>query len=123
VSDENVEAVRRGWEAIAAGDFNAIADVLAPEVTWRGGNRRARGAYGNRDQVLEFMRQTQQRARVSELIDLIDIGEQVVVVMRVQPAGGGEPELRANLTTFRDGKVIEMVAFETPAAALAATQE
>ncbi|HEY6397612.1 MAG TPA: hypothetical protein VIX82_09185 [Solirubrobacteraceae bacterium] len=31
-----------------------------------------------------------------------------------------DAELRANLTTFRDGKVTEMVAFESPEAALAA---
>ena len=54
---------------------------------------------------------------------MIDVGEQVVVVLRQQPEGGGEPELRANLTTFRDGKVTEMVAFDSPAAALAATRE
>jgi hypothetical protein len=29
-------------------------------------------------------------------------------------------ELRANLTTFRDGKIVEMVAHESPEAALAA---
>jgi len=123
VSEENVDAVRRGYEAIAGGDFAAIADLLAPQVAWHGGDPRARGACRNREQVLEFMRQAHQRGAVGELIDVIDVGEQVVVVIRQQPDGGGEPELRANLTTFRDGKVIEMVAFETPAAALAATQE
>jgi hypothetical protein len=32
----------------------------------------------------------------------------------------GARELRANLTAFRDGKVIEMAAFESPEASLAA---
>ncbi len=34
----------------------------------------------------------------------------------------GKSELRANLATFRDGKVVQMVAYETPEGALAATQ-
>ncbi len=123
MSEENVETARRGYEAIARGDFAAIADVLAPEVTWHGGDRKARDACRNRDQVLEFLRQAHRRGPIGELIDVIDVGEQVVVVLRQQPEGGGEPELRANLTTFRDGKVTEMVAFDSPAAALAATRE
>jgi ketosteroid isomerase-like protein len=122
MSEENVEAARRGYEAIGRGDFAAIADVLAPEVTWHGGDRKARDACRNRDQVLAFLRAAHEQGPIGELIDVIEVGEQVVLVMRHQPAGGGEPQLRANLTTFRDGKVTEMVAFESPAAALAATE-
>ena len=48
---------------------------------------------------------------------MIEAGDQVVVVLK--PHGADEP--RANLTTFRDGKVVEMVAFESPEDALAAT--
>ena len=56
---------------------------------------------------------------LAELVDVIDLGDRVVVVIR--PPDAAEPgELRANLTTFRDGKVTEMVAFESPEAAIAA---
>jgi len=123
VSEENVEAVRRGYEAIVGGDFAAIADLLAPEVTWHGGDRKARNACRNRDQVLGFMRETHRQGPIGELVDVIDVGEQqVVAVLRRQSTAGGEPELVANLTTFRDGMIVEMVAFESPAAALAATE-
>jgi hypothetical protein len=45
----------------------------------------------------------------------------VVVILR-RPADGDEPsELIANLTTFRDGKVIEMVHYPDPGDAFAAT--
>jgi hypothetical protein len=60
--------------------------------------------------------------QLRKLVDIIDAGDQVVVVMRpsrqLEP---GESELRANLTTFRGGKVVRMVAYGTPEAALAAT--
>ena len=123
MSEENVETARRAYDAIERGDFAAVADILAPEVTWHGGSRKARDACRNRDQVLEFLRAADRLGPIGELIDVIDVGEQVVVVLRRQPTAGGEPELRANLTTFRDGKVTEMVAFDSPAAALAAIRE
>ena len=49
-------------------------------------------------------------------MDVIGVGDQVVAVMRPP----GADALRANLTTFRNGKFVEMVAFESPEAALAA---
>ena len=99
-----------------SGDLEAIGELLDPEVKWHGGDPSAEGACGNREQALAFMRRVRSRNPMGELVDVIDAGDQVVVVMR--PANGAE--LRANLTTFRDGKVIEMVAYETPEDALTA---
>jgi ketosteroid isomerase-like protein len=122
VSDQNVESARLGYEAISRGDFAVIAELLAPDVAWHGGNPRAKGACRNRKQVLEFMRQAHERGGIGELIDVIDVGsEQVVVVLR-PAAADGESHLRANLTTFDDGKVVEMVAHESPDSALAAAR-
>jgi ketosteroid isomerase-like protein len=54
-----------------------------------------------------------------ELVELIDAGDKVVVIMR-RLGDDGESELVANLTTFRDGKVIEMVHYPDPDEARAA---
>jgi ketosteroid isomerase-like protein len=122
VSEANLETARLGYEAIARGDFAVVAEVLAPDVKWHGGDEHAKGACRSREQVLEFMRQAYRRGGIGELIDVIDAGDQVVVVLRPQPDHGEDVELRANLTTFRDGKVVEMVHYPSPALALAATQ-
>jgi ketosteroid isomerase-like protein len=51
---------------------------------------------------------------------VVDAGDEVVVIMR-PPSAGDEPATAvANLTTFRDGKVIEMVHYPNPGDALAA---
>jgi ketosteroid isomerase-like protein len=122
MSDQNVETARRGYAAICRGDFAVIAELLAPDVAWHGGDPRAKGACRNREQVLEFMRLAHERGGIGELINVIDVGaEQVVVVLR-PPAEDGEAQLRANLTTFDDGKVVEIVAHESPDAALAAAR-
>ena len=60
-----------------------------------------------------------ERGPIGELVELIDAGDKVVVVMR-RTGEDGQPELIANLTTFRDGKAIEMVHYPDPDDARAA---
>lgn len=115
MSAENVEAARRGFEAAMRGDLSAIEDLLDPEVKWHGGN--VESGCQNREQALNFMRQALENGIRAELVDVIDAGDQVIVVL--QPEGAETP--RANLTTFNSGKVVEMVAFESPEDALSAT--
>jgi len=55
-------------------------------------------------------------------IDPLDPHDQVVVIMRPSGLGEDDAHLRANVTTFRDGKVVEMVAYESPDEALAPVQ-
>jgi ketosteroid isomerase-like protein len=124
VTSANVELARRGWEAIARGDLDAIRPLLHADARWHGGDPSAPGACHNREQALAFMarardRRAQEGRSLGELVDVIDLGDQVVVVFR-PPDPEKEGELRANLSTFRNGKVTEMVAFESPEAALAA---
>jgi len=116
MSQSNVEIARRGFEAVMRGDLDVIAELLDPEVKWHGGDPSAEGACGNREEALAFMRRVRSRNPTGELVDVIDAGERVVVVIR--PARSAE--LRANVTTFRDRKVIEIVAYPTPEDALAA---
>ena len=66
------------------------------------------------------MREARSRQRVGELIDVRAAGDQVVVIMR-PPSGRGErAALTANLTTFHNGKIIELVDYPNPEDALAA---
>lgn len=119
MSESNVELARRGFEAAAHGELEVISGMLDPDVKWHGGDPDAAGACHNRDQALEFMRRARGRGGVGELVDMIPAGDKVVVIMR--PMADGEPgELSAISTTFRDGKVVEMVHYPDPDDALAA---
>jgi ketosteroid isomerase-like protein len=120
VTETNVELARRGYEAAMRGDLDAIGELLDTDVRWHGGDPSAPGACHNREHALEFMRQARSRRGVGELIDVIDAGDKVVVIMRPPLEGGEQTALSANLTTFRDGKVIEMVHYANPADALVA---
>jgi ketosteroid isomerase-like protein len=118
MSNTNVQLAWQGYAAIASGDLDAVAELLAPDVKWHGGDPNAKGACRNRDQALAFMRDRAQ-ARMGELIDVIDAGDSVVVVMQPPQQGDEVPPRRANVTSFRNGQVVEMIAFESPEAALA----
>jgi ketosteroid isomerase-like protein len=121
VAESNVELARRGFEAALRGELDAIADLLDPQVKWHGGDQTPPGSCHNREQAVRFMRQSEViQGRRVELVDVIDAGDKVVVIMR-PPSDGDEPAPPvANLTTFRDGKVIEMVHYPNADDALAA---
>jgi ketosteroid isomerase-like protein len=108
MSESNIDIARRGWEAAQRGDLDAIADFLDPDVKWHGGDPTDPAACHNRTEALEFMRQAQKRGPVGELVDILAAGDKVVLITR-RAGEDGEPELTANLTTFRDGKAVEMV--------------
>ncbi len=120
MTENNVELARRGYEAALRGDLDAIREFLAPDVKWHGGDPSAPGACHNREQALEFMRQARSRGRVGELVDVVDAGDKVVVIMRPPADNGAPAALSANVTTFRDGKAVEMVHYPNPEDALAA---
>jgi ketosteroid isomerase-like protein len=120
MAESNVELARRGWEAALRGDLDALGDLLDREVKWHGGDPAARGSCHNREEALEFMRRVRGRAQQAELVDVLGAGEKVVVITRGRDAGDGPAQPSANVTTFRDGKAVEMVHYANVDDALAA---
>jgi ketosteroid isomerase-like protein len=116
----NLELARQGYQAALDGDLETVREFLDPDVKWHGGDPSAAGSCQNREQALEFMRHARTKRGVGELIDVIEAGDKVVVIMRPRAVGTEPTELSANLTTFRDGRAIEMVHYPNPEDALAA---
>ena len=101
--------------------MDAIGALLDPDVTWHGGDRSAPGACHNRAEALAFMRQSDViRGGRFELVDVVAAGDKVVVIIR-PPSDGDQPAPTvANVATFRNGKVIELVHYPSSDDALAA---
>jgi len=119
VTESNVDLVRRGYDAVLRGDLDTLGEILDPDVKWHGGDPSV--GCQNRKQTLGWMRQNWLRrgGPPGEVVEVLDAGNKVVVIMR-RTGEDGEPELVANLTTFRDGKVVEMVHYPNPDDARAA---
>jgi ketosteroid isomerase-like protein len=134
MSQENVEIVRRGFEALKAGldrgDPGAAFDtgVYASEVEWilPPGGAGFRDVYVGRDGFLEFMRTwTEDFDWSIELEGLIDAGDDRVVGLFHQTAtgkGSGVPvELHMGLVyDLQDGQVVRMRNYLDPKEALEA---
>ncbi|HTX63769.1 MAG TPA: nuclear transport factor 2 family protein [Acidimicrobiales bacterium] len=126
MTDTLVELARLGWEAMARGDLDLIESLLDPDVRWHGGDPTARGTCQNRAQTLRWMRERGARP-LPELVDVQRAGDKVVLVLE-PPSGQGEDpadgargrSLTANVTTVRDGKIVEMVHYDRAEDALSA---
>jgi ketosteroid isomerase-like protein len=120
MAEDHVELARRGYEAVMRGDLDAVRGFLDPEVKWHGGDPSAPEACQDREQALEVIRQAYARGGIGELVDVLDAGEKVVVIIRPPVTGEAQSPLVANLTTFRDGRAVEMVHYPDLEEALAA---
>ena len=118
--ESNVETARRGYEAALSGDLETVRGFLDPRVRWHGGDPDVPGACRGREQAMGFIAKASVGAGPGELVDVIGAGDRVVVIIRPIAAEGGPAAQVANLTTFRDGKAVEMVHYPDPADALAA---
>ena len=122
MSEENVELIRRGYEAYARRDFESVFALLHPEVEihqtealpW-GGTYRGLGQAG------EFFRRLGEHTEGTPEPELfIPAGDDVVAVGRLRGrarASGKEYDLAiAHLWSVRDGRVIRFAAYiDTPA--------
>ena len=118
--ETNVDLARRGFEAVLRGDLDLVGELLDPDVKWHGGDPSAPGACRNRRQALAFIQRARDRRGDVHVIDVVGAGDKVVVIIGSPAPGGGQAWTAANLTTFRDGKVVEMVHYPDPDDALAA---
>ena len=112
MSRENVEFVRRHYEAWNAGDVDAVIGAFAPNIEWHGHPRLPEpGPYRGRDQVERWMRQFREAwgELSAEPVELIDAGESVVALVHMTGRGRGSGvEVRGGvdvhvLTIGRDG--------------------
>jgi ketosteroid isomerase-like protein len=120
MSSSNAALAREGYGAALRGDLSRLEELLDPDVRWHGGDPAAPGACRDRQQALVFISRAIDAQRIGELVDVEEVGDRVLVVMCPRRGAGEPPELTANVTTFRDGRVIEIVHYPTPEAARAA---
>jgi ketosteroid isomerase-like protein len=122
MSQRNVELVRRGFEVASRGALEPVRELLAPDVRWYAAGHADAGCQ-NREQALGWMGEALRRGIGVDLIDtrVID-DDRVLVVLRRRPhPQDADPPPHAQILTFRDGKVIEMVVYPSPEDAAAET--
>ena len=126
MSQENVEIVRRAFEAWNAGDMDAVREAFDPDVIMRMVDGWPEpGPFVGRDAVmrqLEQQRETWDADSFELISDFIDVGDRVAVRWIWHGAGSG-PEANLEITavyTVRKGRVFYVEHFWDHAEALEA---
>jgi len=128
VPSENVELVRRGYEAWNRGDVEGVLAFLDPEIDWRGYSHVPEsGTLAGRDQVRAWLERFLEAWEELEIepTDLIEAGDRVVALVRFR-ALGKESKIRveggvdAHVWTVRDGNIVAVELYQGTREALAA---
>ena len=106
--------------ALEAADLSAFSDLLDPDVHW-GAPDASRPACKNRDHVLAWYHRGRESGVRAQVTEVVVLGDRILVGLIVHPAanerGGAAP--RWQVLTVRDGRVVDIVGFETRRDALA----
>jgi ketosteroid isomerase-like protein len=129
MSEENVEIVRRGFEAFARGDVEALLDVVDPDVEWSAaigpilGVDATRGKTALRKFFLQDLPDGFEDFR-AEPLSFEDHGDTVLVLTRYRGRGKSSGvEIAQTFNTIyvlRDGTVVRMHDYGTRSEALEA---
>jgi ketosteroid isomerase-like protein len=132
MSRENVEVVRRVYEAVARRDREAVLTLYGPDVEMDFSRSPFvsvfnRSVYRGHAGIRSLFRERQDdawRDIVDELNEVIDAGEQVISVVmtrgRGRTSGAEVARTHAAVWTIRDGKVVRVEWFPTREEALEA---
>ena len=123
MSQENVEVMRRGFEAWNAGDMDTLRELYDPDIIWRAPEGWPEpGPYvgGEVMRQLEQLRETWDADSFELISDFIDVGDRVAVRFIWQGAGHC-PESNIEATgvyTVRKGRIVDIEHFWDHAEAL-----
>jgi uncharacterized protein len=113
MSEDNVELVRAAYAAFNRRDFEAVSEFLHPELEWHPYLGAVEGSiYRGRDAVVKMWSDLDDSfggtLRV-EPSEVIDCGEQIVVVIEARATGSGSGaevhQSWVQLATIRDGLI------------------
>ena len=127
---EDLETVRRAYDAFARGDLETLTTFLAPDIEWRTTPEVPfMGNYSGLDEFLRGMGEWTSAFDdvTTEVEEMIDAGENVIVRHRMRGRGrdsGVEVDLEiCQVVAVRDGKLIRMHDYSTREEALKAAAQ
>jgi len=123
MSRENVESVRKCFEAYCRGDYAGASAYLAPDVVWEVGQELpAHGPAAVRNVWTRWDSEWEELESVAE--ELIDAGDHVVMAVHYRGRGRASGievnDRQFEVHTFRDGQCVRKIDFRERSEALEA---
>ena len=104
----NIELVKKGYEAFSAGDVDAVMSLFDDNVEWvQPGDSTISGNYHGKAELGEYFSRLAEKSVTVKLNRLIADGDTVVALTEV--AVGDERGQDADVFTLRDGKTVRVV--------------
>jgi uncharacterized protein len=116
-AQENIELVRRGYDAFSSGNITTLNDLFAEDAVWHAAGRGVMsGSKQGRSYIMAYFGELMKRSEGTFNVDLVDLvgGEQrVVAVQHIHAEHQGKvfDEEDVNVFVVADGLVREVTEF------------
>src|ERR1700751_4654590 len=105
--EQNIELVKKGYEAFAAGDIDAVMNLFDDNIEWvQPGDSAISGTYHGKAELGEHLSRLAEKSVTVKLNRLIADGDTVVALTDV--AVGDETGQDADVFTLRGGKTVRV---------------
>lgn len=104
---DNIEVIRRGYEAFSAGDVEAVLDSFADDIEWvQPGESAISGTYHGKAEVMEYLGRLAEKSVKVKVNRLLADGDLVVALTEVTMGDLSGDD--ADVFTVRDGKTVRV---------------
>ncbi len=102
---ENIDIVKKGYEAFAAGDVETVMSVFDDNIEWvQPGESTLSGIYRGKAEFAEYLGKLAEKAVAVRALRFMADGETVVAFTEV--TAGAQMGEDADVYTVRDGKIV-----------------
>ena len=114
MASQNVEIAKKAYDAFAAGDLETVLSTFDDNVEFvLPGNSTISGTYRGKDEVTNFFAKLAEKSFTNTPSRFLADGDDVVAIGQITAGGESAPE--ADVSTFRDGKMVKLQAFSDTA--------
>ena len=102
--DQNIEVVKKGYEAFAAGDMATLMGLFDDDIEWtQPGESAVSGTYRGKGEIGEYLRLLGEKSTTATPRRFLADGDMVIALSEV--TAGGETSQDADVYTLHDGKL------------------
>ena len=103
--EQNIEVVKKGYEAFMSGDMETLMSLLDDNIEWiQPGQSAVSGTYHGKGELGDYISRLAKKSTTVNPPRFIADGDTVVVLS--ETTSGGETSQDADVFTLRDGKLV-----------------
>ena len=105
--EDNIELVKKGYEAFAAGDVETVMGLFDDDIEWiQPGDSAISGTYRGKTELADYLGKLAEKSTTVKVHRLLADGDMVVALTEVSV--GNETGYDADVFTLRDGKTVRV---------------